>query len=106
MSAELPGGAITAQPFTLVPNPPGVIGLHYTDTQLLACAECKAIISDNEMTHEAGCRWLAAIRAQGAAAERDRIRQLATEHKAIYVRWSPPEPPVVADFSDLLDGRH
>ena len=74
-----PGGGTShhpppPQPFALVANPPGVIGLHYTDTQLLACAECKAIISDNEMAHEAGCGWLADLRAQGAAAERERWR--------------------------------
>lgn len=66
----------TAQPFTLVPSPPGTAGLHYTDTHLLACGACKATITDDVMAHDPACDWIGQIR--DTAARTERIRELIT----------------------------
>jgi hypothetical protein len=54
--------------------------------------------------------YLAQVKADAAAAERDRIRQLATEHNAKYIPTCGPHCPcpgdhqITAPFTDLLTG--
>jgi hypothetical protein len=78
---------VIRQQLALIPAPPGVEGLHFTDTHLWACGGCFATIEGQVISHKDDCKFVQQVIDRAASAIADKASEEAAEWE-----WAYPIP--------------